>query len=368
MVMPGRNYNNGTTKDYRFGFNGKENDNEVKGEGNQQDYGMRIYDPRLGRFLSEDPLISEYPFYSPYHFAGNCPTSHVDLDGLEPTSFMSTNKEVRKRVSWTSRLMVLHKAYRMTGGDKAFFKHSETETKGAYVPVDMNKFLANNKKDRYNRFVNTNTQFLLKNESSFSSEQDLVNTLLGDFFWGNGPENIVFPHNGKYSKALAGSIMVGETLVKWAKAGNKDGKFSWGMGLRGEITVDVNSGFTSLEHFIGSATLKVSTQSDKTIKVEIFNVTSLTSGDYMKDVPIIKWLYGAPLKSTVRNGNVGTSQVEYSNQSQYFSFTLTQAEAIKIISQFTPGGVAPPSSSTPPVQNSTPAEGKKKPMGASGTW
>jgi RHS repeat-associated protein len=41
---------------YRYGFNGKENDNEAKGEGNQQDYGMRIYDPRLGRFLSMDPL------------------------------------------------------------------------------------------------------------------------------------------------------------------------------------------------------------------------------------------------------------------------------------------------------------------------
>jgi RHS repeat-associated protein len=41
---------------YRYGFNGKGNDNEVKGIGNQQDYGMRIYDPRLGRFLSVDPL------------------------------------------------------------------------------------------------------------------------------------------------------------------------------------------------------------------------------------------------------------------------------------------------------------------------
>src|SRR4249919_2797107 len=36
---------------YRYGFNGKENDNEVKGQGDQQDYGMRIYDSRLGRFL-----------------------------------------------------------------------------------------------------------------------------------------------------------------------------------------------------------------------------------------------------------------------------------------------------------------------------
>ncbi len=46
---------------YRYGFNGKENDNEVKGSGNQQDYGMRIYDPRVGRFLSVDPMTKNYP-------------------------------------------------------------------------------------------------------------------------------------------------------------------------------------------------------------------------------------------------------------------------------------------------------------------
>ena len=57
--MPGRRYSAGSQ--YRYGFNGKENDNEVKGEGNQQDYGMRIYDPRLGRFLSVDPLARDYP-------------------------------------------------------------------------------------------------------------------------------------------------------------------------------------------------------------------------------------------------------------------------------------------------------------------
>jgi RHS repeat-associated protein len=73
--------NNGQT--YRFGFNGKENDNGVKGLGNQQDYGMRIYDPRVGRFLSVDPLSKSYPWYTPYQFAGNKPIWAVDLDGLE---------------------------------------------------------------------------------------------------------------------------------------------------------------------------------------------------------------------------------------------------------------------------------------------
>ncbi len=69
--------------DYRFGFNGKEMDNEVAGTGNQYDYGFRIYNPRLGRFLSIDPLASKYPHWTPYQYASNTPIWAIDLDGLE---------------------------------------------------------------------------------------------------------------------------------------------------------------------------------------------------------------------------------------------------------------------------------------------
>ncbi|BAV06167.1 YD repeat-containing protein [Filimonas lacunae] len=80
MLQPGRSYNAGG---YRYGFNGKENDNEVKGDGNQQDYGMRIYDPRIGKFLSVDPITKDYPELTPYQFASNRPIQGVDLDGGE---------------------------------------------------------------------------------------------------------------------------------------------------------------------------------------------------------------------------------------------------------------------------------------------
>jgi RHS repeat-associated protein len=74
--------NSGRT--YKFGFNGKMNDDEVKGGlGNQQDYGMRIYDPRVGRFLSVDPITKQYPDLTPYQFASNSPIENVDLDGFE---------------------------------------------------------------------------------------------------------------------------------------------------------------------------------------------------------------------------------------------------------------------------------------------
>jgi RHS repeat-associated protein len=87
MLHPGRSYNTGG---YRYGFNGKENDNEVKGEGNQQDYGMRVYDVRIGKFLSTDPLCSKFPYFTPYQYAGNTPIWAIDMDGGEPLVYTNS--------------------------------------------------------------------------------------------------------------------------------------------------------------------------------------------------------------------------------------------------------------------------------------
>jgi len=99
--MPGRSYTAVGTTGYKYGFNGKENDNEVKGEGNRQDYGMRIYDPRIGKFLSVDPITKEYPELTPYQFASNRPIDGVDKDGLE---YLKADKS---RVQFTGGVLSL---------------------------------------------------------------------------------------------------------------------------------------------------------------------------------------------------------------------------------------------------------------------
>jgi RHS repeat-associated protein len=76
MEMPERGYNAET---YRYGFNGKENDKET----GWQDYGFRLYDKRICRFPSVDPLTAKYPELTPYQFASNTPIMAIDLDGLE---------------------------------------------------------------------------------------------------------------------------------------------------------------------------------------------------------------------------------------------------------------------------------------------
>jgi len=75
---------------HRFGFNGKEKDDEVSGNGNSYDYGFRIYNPRIAKFLSVDPLTKNYPWYTPYQFAGNKPIWAIDVDGLEEYIYQYT--------------------------------------------------------------------------------------------------------------------------------------------------------------------------------------------------------------------------------------------------------------------------------------
>jgi RHS repeat-associated protein len=82
---------------YRYGFNGKELDKDITGT-TAYDYGFRIYNPTLGKFFSVDPLTKSYPYYSPYHFAGNTPIQAIDLDGLEPKSIIGDVKSVTTKL------------------------------------------------------------------------------------------------------------------------------------------------------------------------------------------------------------------------------------------------------------------------------
>ena len=112
---------------YRFGFNGMEKDNEMKGEGNSYDFGARIYDSRLGRWLSLDPLQQEYPFISPYNFTLNSPITSVDPDGKRVivTRIPGEGKDGRdlvmikvdaKWVDKTSRILALETQKKKVGG------------------------------------------------------------------------------------------------------------------------------------------------------------------------------------------------------------------------------------------------------------
>src|SRR5690606_12651172 len=80
MLLPGRH---GAVDSYRYGFQGQEKDDQIKGEGNSINYKYRMHDPRVGRFFARDPLSAKYPWLSPYQFGGNSPIAYIELEGLE---------------------------------------------------------------------------------------------------------------------------------------------------------------------------------------------------------------------------------------------------------------------------------------------
>jgi RHS repeat-associated protein len=60
-----------------------EGDEEIKGAGNSYDFGARMYDSRVGRWLAKDPKMQKYPGWSSYHFAYCSPLIVIDPNGKE---------------------------------------------------------------------------------------------------------------------------------------------------------------------------------------------------------------------------------------------------------------------------------------------
>ncbi|MEP7269437.1 MAG: RHS repeat-associated core domain-containing protein, partial [Saprospiraceae bacterium] len=56
------------------------------------DYGARWYDPSIGRFPSVDPIISKFPYLTPYNYASNDPVGKIDLWGLQGVQFTEVQK------------------------------------------------------------------------------------------------------------------------------------------------------------------------------------------------------------------------------------------------------------------------------------
>ena len=80
MIMPTRQ---SQQHDYRYGFQGQEKDDELKGSGNSWNYKYRMHDARVGRFFSVDPLKDKYPWNSVYAFSENRLIDGIELEGLE---------------------------------------------------------------------------------------------------------------------------------------------------------------------------------------------------------------------------------------------------------------------------------------------
>ncbi|MCX6180587.1 MAG: hypothetical protein NT150_01490 [Bacteroidetes bacterium] len=121
---------------YRYGYNGKEKDeNGIGGGGSTYDYGFRVYNENLGKFLSVDPLVKEYPWFTPYQFAGNTPIQAIDLDGLEPvyvyhSTFYSSTAPKLTNSQWVVNVYTYSTSY---GASSSTYQVDETSYNKAAI-------------------------------------------------------------------------------------------------------------------------------------------------------------------------------------------------------------------------------------------
>ena len=159
MLMPGRNFNSNS---YKFGFNGKLNDNEVYGvTGSFQDYGFRMYDTRICRFISVDPLTKKYPELTPYQFASNSPIMGIDLDGKE--LFKVTTWSDQYGVVYRTKLEVLNKkklevkeGYQV---DYVFYSPKNGDPEGAST-TDLTQGDYKKDKDLFAKQINSRKEYM----------------------------------------------------------------------------------------------------------------------------------------------------------------------------------------------------------------
>ncbi len=78
MQLPGRTYSS-STGNYRYGFNGQEKDNEIKGEGNTYTAQFWEYASRSGRRWNLDPVTK--PWQSGYSVMSDNPIWKIDPNG-----------------------------------------------------------------------------------------------------------------------------------------------------------------------------------------------------------------------------------------------------------------------------------------------
>jgi RHS repeat-associated protein len=185
MEMPGRTFT--ANKAYRYGFNGQEKSDEIT-EGDL-DFGARIMDVRLGRFLSVDPFYNKFPNQSSYIYAGGNPIQYIDVEGgfkFDPKEAAKIKKDYPEFYKFIMRKdgiekmgssPILQKIWADHGYSAAEIKKAFAHGSGPTIHL-VDAFFNGQAPDSKN--INLNYKFaeMLKKQKSFNKQAALLSVFL----------------------------------------------------------------------------------------------------------------------------------------------------------------------------------------------
>ena len=233
-----------SSSNYRYGFNGMEKDDEIKGNNLSYDFGARMLDPRVGRFLSLDEYSKVFPYESNYVFTSNNPIIYKDPTGdAKILTLVYTNAEtgdtfsisvtidedyIESKVSKINNLLV---PTEYSWHDVNIIQNITIESDGTYTFGETQKVLLDPVKTTTGQ--NFNSEKIARAKIAFKKAFDYIDSPgRGETWSGGGIDFYSEKGEGSGIKAKDRSLIDyidGDEMLAFIKLGK-----SFGKGLKGE--------------------------------------------------------------------------------------------------------------------------------------
>lgn len=332
----------------RYRYTGMERDEES----GLEYHSARYYLPWIGRWLSADPIrIGDG--VNLYGYGKGNPIKLLDSSGTQssPLEYMfeSIGRAVESKYSeinrrWDSILNQLDTAtthnpktvpmliFHALGGEDKFRTQPKIESISKKTNSNYYSVYRSNKYDHGVQVNPTGETVVVKEGYGAATPQNISLILLGNFIHGTGPENYVFEQNSPISLEMKKAEVVKKSLQTWyyenknkldsGELGNKSFNDGGGFGLIQYFTEALDG--IDIRDFVGTADITITHKSEKELVVVISNITSLTSGDELKN-------FGLSTPTSTPRSSQSNQPQPFTNISQIFSFTMNIDELKKQI-------------------------------------